>query len=66
MARPFPTISRNSSGSPPLVPMMAIALPASITLPPPIEITTSQAASCACRAPSRTRSTVGSPDTAKV
>ena len=45
---------------------MAIALPASITLPPPIEITTSQAASCACRAPSRTRSTVGSPDTAKV
>jgi hypothetical protein len=30
-----------------MVTMMAIALPESITLPPPIEITPSQAASCA-------------------
>src|SRR5579862_2447790 len=66
MIRPFPTPSRKSSGSPPLAAMAAIALPASIALPPPIAITTSQPAFCARRAPSRTRSTVGSPGMANV
>jgi hypothetical protein len=47
-----PTTSRNSSGSPPLVAMVAIALPASIALPPPSEMMTSQAESCTRRAPS--------------
>ncbi len=44
IARPLPTTSRKSSGSLPLVAMAAIAFPASIALPPPIEITTSQPA----------------------
>ena len=44
--------------------MAAMALPASIALPPPIPMTMSQVPR-ACCAPKRTLSTVGSPSTEK-
>jgi hypothetical protein len=35
IARPYPTTSRKSSGSPPFEATQAVAYPASIALPPP-------------------------------
>src|SRR5664279_154464 len=64
IVRPLPITSRNSSGSPPLVAIAAIAFPASIALPPPIDTITSQPALRMRFTPSRTNSTVGSLGTA--